>query len=65
MDQTFVIAPYLEPLLAFARQYGMMVIGGVLTLMAVGTARFKPLALILLVIGLGLILSGAAYLFPQ
>jgi len=60
-----VTAPYLEPLLAFARQYGLMVVGAILVLASLSGRKFGPLALIPLVIGLGIIISGAAHLVPS
>lgn len=61
---TLVTGPYLEPILAFVHQYGMMVIGGFLTLVALAGRRFGPLSLFPLVIGLGIVLSGAARFLP-
>lgn len=61
---TLVTGPYLEPLLAFVNQYGLMVIGAVIVLTALAGRKFGPLALIPLVFGLGIVLSGAARLLP-
>lgn len=61
---SLVTGPYLEPLLAFVHQYGMMVIGGFLVLVALGGRKFGPLSLLPLVFGLGIVLSGAARLLP-
>lgn len=61
---TLVTAPYLTPLLAFIRDYGMMVIGAFLVLVAFVGRKFGPLALLPLVFGLGIVLSGAAHLLP-
>ncbi len=61
---TLVTGPYLEPLLAFVHQYGMMVIGGFLVLIALAGRRFGPFSLFPLVFGLGIVLSGAARLLP-
>lgn len=60
----FVTAPYLDPLLAFAKNYGLMVAGAVLVLMALSGRKFGPLALVPLVIGLGIVVAGAARLMP-
>ncbi len=62
---TIETASYLAPILAFTQSYGMMVIGGVLVLVAFSGRRFGPLALLPLVFGLGIVLSGAAHLLPQ
>lgn len=59
-----VTAPYLEPLLAFINQYGLMVIGAVVLLAALAGRKFGPLALVPLVLGLGIVLSGAARFLP-
>jgi hypothetical protein len=64
MSFTFVTAPYLDPLIAFAHQYGLMVGGAVLVLTALSGRKFGPLALIPLVIGLGICVAGAARLLP-
>ena len=64
MFHLFVTAPYLDPLLAFARQYGLMVIGAILVLLALSGRKFGPFAIIPLVIGLGIIVAGAARLIP-
>jgi hypothetical protein len=61
---TLITGPYIEPLLAFVHQYGMMVIGGFLTLAALAGRKFGPLSLFPLVLGLGIVLSGAAHLLP-
>ncbi len=61
---TLVTAPYLAPLLAFANQYGLMVIGAFIVLVAFTGRKFGPLALFPLVIGLGIVLSGAARFLP-
>jgi hypothetical protein len=60
----FVTAPYLDPLLAFAQNYGLMVAGAVLTLIALSGRKFGPLALVPLVIGLGIVVAGAARFLP-
>ncbi len=62
---TLDTAPYLAPLLAFTHSYGMMVIGAFLVLTAFSGRKFGPFALLPLVIGLGIVLSGAAHLFPH
>lgn len=59
-----VTSPYLDPVLEFINQYGMMVIGAVILLSALGGRKFGPLALIPLVLGLGIVLSGAARFLP-
>lgn len=64
LQVTLVTGPYLEPLLAFVNQYGMMVIGAVILLAALAGRKFGPLALIPLVLGLGIVLSGAARFLP-
>lgn len=56
---------YLAPLLAFTHSYGMMVIGAFLVLTAFSGRKFGPFSLLPLVFGLGIILSGAAHLFPR
>ena len=61
---TIVTAPYLEPLLAFTNQYGLMVIGAVIVLAALAGRKFGPFALVPLVLGLGIVLSGAARFLP-
>ncbi len=61
---TLDTAPYLTPLLAFVHSYGMMVIGAFLVLVAFAGRKFGPLALLPLVLGLGIVLSGAAHLLP-
>ncbi|MBI2984302.1 MAG: hypothetical protein HYY50_01630 [Candidatus Kerfeldbacteria bacterium] len=58
-----VTAPYLAPLQAFVTQYGLMVLGALLLLGAFSGRRIGPLALITLVLGLGLVVAGAAHLF--
>ena len=62
---TLDTAPYLPPLLAFVHSYGLMVIGACLVLAAFAGRKFGPLALLTLVAGLGIVLSGAAHLFPH
>lgn len=65
MEQVHLVtAPYLAPLLAFINQYGLMVIGGVFALSALTGRKFGPFALIPLVLGLGIVLSGAARFLP-
>lgn len=59
-----VTAPYLDPLFAFANNYGLMVVGAVLVLVALSGRKFGPLSLVPLVIGLGICVAGAARLFP-
>lgn len=61
---TLVTAPYLTPLLDFVHNYGLMVIGAFLVLVAFAGRKFGPLALLPLVLGLGIVLSGAAHLLP-
>lgn len=61
---TIETGQYLAPLLAFAHSYGMMVIGACLVLTAFSGRKFGPLALLPLVFGLGIVLSGAAHLLP-
>ena len=57
--------PYLAPLVAFANEYGLLVIGAFLLRVSFSGRRFCPLALLPLVLGLGLVLAGAAHLvFP-
>lgn len=60
----FVTAPYFDPLLAYAKEYGLMVAGAVLALAALGGRKFGPLSLIPLVIGLGICVAGAARFLP-
>lgn len=64
MHVTIVTAPYLEPLRAFAQQYGLMVVGAMLVLAALQGRKFGPLTLVPLVIGLGIVVAGAAHHFP-
>lgn len=59
-----VTAPYLDPLLAFGQQYGLMVVGAILVLAALSGRKFGPLAIVPLVIGLGIVVAGAAHLIP-
>lgn len=61
---TFVTAPYFDPLLAFAKDYGLMVAGAVLVLAALAGRKFGPFALVPLVIGLGIVVAGAARFLP-
>lgn len=62
---TLDTAPYLTPLLAFIHSYGMMVIGAFIVLVALSGRKFGPLALLPLVIGLGIVLSGVARFLPR
>lgn len=55
-------ASYVEPLVQFTNQYGLMVVGAFLLLTSFQGRRFGPFALVPLVIGLGLVMSGAAHL---
>lgn len=64
MLHVVVTAPYLDPLIAFGRQYGLMVAGAILVLAALSGRKFGPLALVPLVIGLGIVVAGAARLMP-
>lgn len=64
LNVTFVTAPYLDPLLAFAKNYGLMVFGAIVLLSALSGRKFGPLALIPLVIGLGIVVAGAARFLP-
>lgn len=64
LHMTFVTAPYLDPLLAFAKSYGLMVVGAVLVLAALSGRKFGPLSLVPLVIGLGICVAGAARFLP-
>lgn len=59
-----VTAPYLQPLLDFGRNYGLMVVGAMLVLAALRGRKFGPAAFIPLVIGLGIVIAGAAHHFP-
>lgn len=61
---TVVTAPYLDPLLAFAKNYGLMVVGAMLVLGALQGRKFGPLAFIPLGLGLGIVVAGAAHHFP-
>lgn len=61
---TIETTSYLAPLLAFTHTYGMMVLGAFLVLVAFAGRKFGPLALFPLVLGLGIVLSGAAHLLP-
>ncbi len=54
--------PYLDPLVAFTNQYGLMILGAFLLLVSFQGRRFGPFALFPLVIGLGLVMAGAAHL---
>lgn len=55
-------ASYIDPLVAFTNEYGLMVVGAFVLLMSFEGRRFGPLALIPLVLGLGLVMVGAAHL---
>lgn len=57
-----VTTPYVEPLVAFANEYGLMVIGALLLLASFSGRRFGPLALVPMLVGLGLVIAGAAHL---
>lgn len=57
-----VTTPYLQPLVAFTNQYGMMVLGAFVLLVSFQGRRFGPLALLPMLIGLGLVMAGAAHL---
>lgn len=59
-----VTAPYLDPLIAFGHQYGLMVAGAILVLAALSGRKFGPLAIVPLVLGLGIVVAGAARLIP-
>jgi len=56
----FVVTPFLEPLLAFARSYGMMVLGAMLVLAGIRASRLGPISFLILVIGLGIVVAGIA-----
>ncbi len=62
---TLDVAPYLAPLKAFIHSYGMMVIGAFLVLVALSGRKFGPFALLPLVLGLGIVLSGVARFLPR
>lgn len=64
MYNVVVTAPYLDPLIAFGQQYGLVVVGAILVLAALSGRKFGPLALVPLVIGLGIVVAGAARLIP-
>lgn len=64
MYTAVVTAPYLDPLIAFGQQYGLVVAGAILVLAALSGRKFGPLALVPLVIGLGIVVAGAARLIP-
>lgn len=61
---SIVTAPYLQPILDFGRNYGLMVVGAMLVLSALQGRKFGPFALLPLVIGLGIVIAGAAHHFP-
>ena len=63
MDTLHVVTtPYVQSLVAFTNNYGLMVLGAMMLLASFSGRRFGPLALLPLVLGLGLVLSGAAHL---
>ena len=64
MLSVVVTAPYLQPLLDFGQNYGLMVVGAMLVLAALQGRKFGPFALVSLVIGLGIVIAGAAHHFP-
>ena len=61
-DFDVVTTPYIEPLVAFINDYGMLVLGAFVLLVSFSGRRMGPLALIPMVIGLGLVMAGAAHL---
>lgn len=56
------VAPFLEPLLAFAQHYGLMVLGAMIVMTAFGGRKLGPLGLIILLLGLGVVIAGASHL---
>jgi hypothetical protein len=53
------------PLLAFYHQYGATVLGAVILLAALGTRKLGPVRFLLLILGLGIVLTGFAKLLPR
>ena len=64
MHVTFVTAPYLPAVVDFIHNYGLMVGGAMLVLASLQGRKFGPLSFVPLVIGLGIVIAGAAHHFP-
>lgn len=61
-DFDIVTTPYIQPLVAFVNDYGMMVLGAMVLMISFSSRRFGILHMVPMVIGLGLVMAGAAHL---